>query len=207
MTGITITDPGSGYTAATVTITGGDGLATADAVVTASSAVTAVNVTAGGAGYTAPTVTFSGGGGVASTTTVGNPMVDRAYATDYVAPPAVIPAAVTQVANHTFLVTAGSATGGTFTLTVDADRRARPSPSNAASAAIEDSPARWRHGRRAPARGPSSFTAARPASSRSTAPALTQGVADASAAVGRDDQRLERQRRQRLWRQLHARRR
>ena len=37
------------------------------AVVTASSAVTAVNVIDGGSGYTAPTVTFSGGGGVAST--------------------------------------------------------------------------------------------------------------------------------------------
>ena len=139
MTGITITDPGSGYSAATVKITGGDGLATADAIVTASSAVTAVNVTAGGSGYTAPKVTFSGGGGVVSTTTVGNPMVDRAYATDYVAPPTVVPAAVTQVANHTFSVTAGIATGGTFTLTVDGTTSA-PIAFDATSTAIEGSP-------------------------------------------------------------------
>ena len=112
VTGITITDPGSGYTNATVNITGAGTGATASAVVTASSAVTSVNVTAGGSGYTAPTVTFSGGGGVVTNTAVGNPMIDRAFATDYVAPPAVVPAAVTQVANHTFFVTAGNATGG-----------------------------------------------------------------------------------------------
>ena len=45
VTGITITDPGSGYSAATVNITGSGTGASADAVVTASSAVSAVNVT------------------------------------------------------------------------------------------------------------------------------------------------------------------
>ena len=119
VTGITITDPGSGYTFANVDITGAGSGASASATVTASSAVTAVNLLAGGGGYTAPAVTFSGGGGVASTSTVGNPMVDRGYATDFVAPPAVVAAAVTPTSNHTVSVSAGNATGGDFTLTVD----------------------------------------------------------------------------------------
>jgi FtsP/CotA-like multicopper oxidase with cupredoxin domain len=62
VTGITITDPGSGYTSPTVSITGLGTGATATATVTNSGAVVAVNVTAGGAGYKSPTVTMSGGG-------------------------------------------------------------------------------------------------------------------------------------------------
>jgi len=68
VTGFTITNPGSGYTAATVNITGGGSLATADAVVTASGVVTAINmdvdvngVIIGGGGYTAPVVTIGAG--------------------------------------------------------------------------------------------------------------------------------------------------
>ena len=180
VTGITITDPGSGYTAATVNITGAGSGATADAFVTASSAVTAVNITAEGAGYTAPKVTFSGGGGVASTTTVGNAMVDRAFATDYVAPPAVVPAAVTQVANHTFVVTAGNATGGTFTLTVDGTTSA-PIAFNASAASIEAALT----GATVTGAGPWTivFTAA-PSSVTIDGTGLTIGVSDATAAVG-----------------------
>jgi FtsP/CotA-like multicopper oxidase with cupredoxin domain len=62
VTGITITNPGSGYTAATVSITGGGSLATADAQVNTSGVVTAININSGGSGYTAPVVTISGGG-------------------------------------------------------------------------------------------------------------------------------------------------
>ena len=95
ITGITITDPGSGYTAATVAITGGGTLATADAVVSTSGSVTAITVDTPGAGYTAPLVSI-GGGGV--------PLVD---------------ASVTAAAATRYDVSAGSATGGSFTLTVD----------------------------------------------------------------------------------------
>ena len=178
VTGITITNPGSGYTAASVNITGAGNGATADAFVTASSAVTAVNVTAGGAGYTAPKVTFSGGGGVASTTTVSNAMVDRAFATDYVAPPAVVPAAVTQVANHTFLVSAGNATGGTFTLTVDGTTSA-PIAFDASAATVEGALT----GATVTGAGPWTivFTASDPVVSIDGG-GLTRGVSDATRA-------------------------
>ncbi len=87
VTGITITDPGSGYTSATVDITSASGTgATADAVVNTSGAVTAVNVDVGGNGYTAPTVSFSGGGGQGTLMQVGNDLIDRAYATDFPGP-------------------------------------------------------------------------------------------------------------------------
>jgi FtsP/CotA-like multicopper oxidase with cupredoxin domain len=119
VTGITITDPGSGYTAATVTINGAGAGATATATVNTSGVVTGVAVTNGGGGYTAPVVSFSGGGGLGAPVTVGNPLIDRAYATDWAAAAPVVPAAVTAVATRTWNVTAGSATGGSFTLTVD----------------------------------------------------------------------------------------
>ena len=180
ITDITITDPGSGYTAATVNIMGAGTGATASAVVTASSAVTSVNVTAGGSGYTAPTVTFSGGGGVVTNTTVGNPMIDRAFATDYVAPPAVVPATVTAVANHTFFVTAGNAAGGTFTLTVDGTTSG-PIAFDASAATVEAALT----GATVTGAGPWTvvFTANDPAVSIDGA-ALTRGVSDATAAVG-----------------------
>ena len=82
VTGITITNPGSGYTAATVAITGAGSGATADAVVTPSGVVTAINVDAGGSGYTAPVVTISGGGATTGATAtasggVENTIVDQ----------------------------------------------------------------------------------------------------------------------------------
>lgn len=60
---ITVTDPGSGYTSATVAITGGGGSgATATATVEAGE-ITAITITDAGAGYTsAPTVTITGDG-------------------------------------------------------------------------------------------------------------------------------------------------
>jgi len=63
LTGLTLTNPGSGYSAATVAISSvaGSG-ATATADVQTSGAVTSVAVDAGGSGYTAPSVTISGGG-------------------------------------------------------------------------------------------------------------------------------------------------
>jgi FtsP/CotA-like multicopper oxidase with cupredoxin domain len=117
VTGITITNPGSGYTSATVDITSANGTgASASAVVTASSAVTAVNVTAPGSGYRAPTVAFSGGGSTKLPVTV---------------------AGVTPTATDTFAVTAGSATGGSFTLVVDGGTPIGPIPFPATAADID----------------------------------------------------------------------
>lgn len=59
VTGITITNPGSGYTVATVEITGAGTGATADVVVNLTGSVTAIDVSTGGAGYTAPVVTIT----------------------------------------------------------------------------------------------------------------------------------------------------
>ena len=59
---IQVTSPGAGYTQATVVITGGDGTATADAVVNLSGVVTSVGVDLPGQGYTAPQVSITGGG-------------------------------------------------------------------------------------------------------------------------------------------------
>ncbi len=68
VTGLTITNPGSGYAAATVAITGAGSGATATADVQTSGAVTSVAVDAAGAGYTAPSVTISGGGATTDAT-------------------------------------------------------------------------------------------------------------------------------------------
>jgi len=62
VTGITVTNPGSGYTTAQVTILGGDGLAAAAATVSSSGGVSSINVDQPGAGYTAPLVALNGGG-------------------------------------------------------------------------------------------------------------------------------------------------
>jgi len=62
VTGITVTNPGSGYTGATVTIEGSGTGAAADAVLTATGIVTNIAITASGTGYTAPSITISGGG-------------------------------------------------------------------------------------------------------------------------------------------------
>ena len=68
ITGLTLTDPGSGYTSATVEITGAGTGATATADVQTSGAVTAINVGAEGSGYTKPSVTISGGGATTDAT-------------------------------------------------------------------------------------------------------------------------------------------
>ncbi|HUU92527.1 MAG TPA: hypothetical protein VM238_15115, partial [Phycisphaerae bacterium] len=72
VTGVTITNPGSGYTTATVNIVsspGGTGAgATADAVITDTGAVMDVVVDVGGSGYKEPTVSFSGGGATTQAT-------------------------------------------------------------------------------------------------------------------------------------------
>jgi len=73
ITGITVTNPGSGYTVATISITGSGTGAAATAVGNLSGgSVTAVNVTSPGGGYTSPTVAFTGG-------TAGTPAVAIAY--------------------------------------------------------------------------------------------------------------------------------
>ena len=68
VTGITITNPGSGYTSATVNITGAGTGAKGSADVSATGVVTAVSVDLSGAGYTAPVVTISGGGATTDAT-------------------------------------------------------------------------------------------------------------------------------------------
>jgi FtsP/CotA-like multicopper oxidase with cupredoxin domain len=71
VTGITITNPGSGYTYANVTITdtaGTNTSATATATVSTTGVITAVTVNPGGSGYTAPFVSFTGGGATTDAT-------------------------------------------------------------------------------------------------------------------------------------------
>jgi hypothetical protein len=70
VTGITVTNPGSGYTSATVTISGSGVDATADATVTLTGIVTNIRITEPGGGYTAPTIAISDGGGTGATATV-----------------------------------------------------------------------------------------------------------------------------------------
>ena len=84
VTGITITDPGSGYTSATVSFTGAGAGATADAVVNTSGAVTAITVApgAGGGGYTSPVVTISGGGATTDATATAFGGVDAVAVVD-----------------------------------------------------------------------------------------------------------------------------
>jgi hypothetical protein len=74
ISGVTLTNPGAGYTSApTVAITGNGTGATATATV-ANGIVTGVTITNGGSGYTSATVTFSGGG--ATTQAAGFAMSD-----------------------------------------------------------------------------------------------------------------------------------
>ena len=83
VTGVSVTNPGSGYTSATVDFTSMIGAgAAAVANVATSGAVTTINVDLGGSNYTAPSVTLSGGGGTGTLVQVGNPLIERAYATD-----------------------------------------------------------------------------------------------------------------------------
>ena len=62
ITGITVTDGGSGYTQASVVIAGSGTGATAKANIVKKGAIVDITVTNGGTGYTAPTVSISGGG-------------------------------------------------------------------------------------------------------------------------------------------------
>lgn len=72
ITGITITNSGSNYSAATVSITGGGGTgATATATVDSDGEVVSITITNAGSGYTsAPTVTITGDGNDAAATAV-----------------------------------------------------------------------------------------------------------------------------------------
>ena len=83
--------------------------------------MTAVNVTTGGAGYTAPTVVFSGGAATPVDVAVGNVLQDRAFATDYSVAPTILQptATVDPVDSAIYDVALGTATGGTFDLTID----------------------------------------------------------------------------------------
>jgi len=67
ITAITITDPGRGYSKATVDFLGSGTGAKADATVVKKGAVVDVTVVTPGSGYTAPTVSFSGNGGASAT--------------------------------------------------------------------------------------------------------------------------------------------
>ncbi len=82
VTGITVTNPGSGYTWATPEIVGAGTGAAAAATVTTSGVVTSVTVDAPGAGYTAPVVAFTSGTGPPTPVQVGNPLIARVYASD-----------------------------------------------------------------------------------------------------------------------------
>ena len=79
---VTVTAPGAGYTVAPlVTITGGDGTATATASISTSGVVTAVTVGTTGSGYESFAVAFDGGGGSGATATASGG-VDAVQLTD-----------------------------------------------------------------------------------------------------------------------------
>lgn len=82
LTGVTVSNQGSGYTSApAVSFTGGGGSGAAATATVSGGKVTAVTITSTGSGYTsAPTVVFTGGGGTAAAATaaygtVGNAVV------------------------------------------------------------------------------------------------------------------------------------
>jgi len=79
-----------------------------------------VTVDVGGAGYTSPQVSFSGGGGSGALVSIGNQLIDRAYATDYVTQPAVISAGCFCCRTLYIQRECRQRHRGTFTLTVDA---------------------------------------------------------------------------------------
>ncbi len=76
VTGITVDNPGNGYSSATVNITGAGNGASASATVTKSGVVTAVTITAPGGGYKSPAATISGGGATAGATATAYGSVD-----------------------------------------------------------------------------------------------------------------------------------
>ena len=81
VTGITITNPGTGYKAATVTYRGRRHRRFGGCDGHTTGVVTGIVVTARGAGYTAPQVTLSGGGRPVAEI-VGNLLIARAAASD-----------------------------------------------------------------------------------------------------------------------------
>lgn len=111
VTALAITEGGSGYTSATITLAGGGGSgATADATI-ANGVVTAVSVTAGGSGYTtAPTLTLSGGGtGFAASVEVSGGAVQAVTITQ---------AGSGYPSNATLSLKGGGGTGATVTPTI-----------------------------------------------------------------------------------------
>ncbi len=66
--GITLTNPGSNYTTATVGFTGAGAGAAADAVISSTNTVVAINVTNTGADYVQPAVAITGGGATTDAT-------------------------------------------------------------------------------------------------------------------------------------------
>ena len=97
VTELTLTEPGSGYTSApsvAFTSAGTGAGAAATATVATSGSVTGVTLDNPGAGYSAPTISFSGGEGLGTPVRVGDPFVDRAYATDFPNTAAPLPALV-----------------------------------------------------------------------------------------------------------------
>ena len=70
ITGIPVSDGGSGYTSPTVTISGGLGIGAAATATVSGGAVTAITISDGGSGYlSTPTVAITGGGGSGATAT------------------------------------------------------------------------------------------------------------------------------------------
>jgi hypothetical protein len=180
LTGITITDPGSGYTAADVQITGAGTGASASATITASGAVTAITIDAGGSGYTTPVVTIGGGGGVDVPAFHGNAMVDRAYSTDFPPMPPFVAASAIQIASSTFDLSAGSATGGEFSLVLDGTT-VGPFAFDVAAGDLEAALS----GATVTGTGPWLVVfASAPTSFTIDGAALTQGVSDAAGTAG-----------------------
>jgi FtsP/CotA-like multicopper oxidase with cupredoxin domain len=115
VSGFTITNPGSNYSYANVLVLGVGSGAAGSAVINTSGVVTAITVGDPGAGYTTPVVSITGGGAF------GAPVTS---------------ASISPAAADVFNVNVGSATGGSFTLSVDAVPTT-PIAFNAAAATVQ----------------------------------------------------------------------
>jgi FtsP/CotA-like multicopper oxidase with cupredoxin domain len=82
ITGITVTDPGNGYSNAQVEITGSGTGAVAKATIVKKGFVSAIAVETPGSGYSAPTVTLSGGSGGSGATATAFGGVDQVAVVD-----------------------------------------------------------------------------------------------------------------------------